>query len=222
MPRQVKKYQPDKKQVFIELKNAIKDVSYNNADPQKFYGMLDKAIKDGFPIDYVPDSLYTRNLLCCAIKEFNTYDIAERLIDMGADVNAMAPDIKENALLAVMSVWSGEVPMSLLKKIISLSENLEITNISGYTPLETLCIDYMTTGYDFYKEKIRLLIENGAKPEVDEAVLETLLDEPEIEEELGYDQSLEYLREIMNYLHIIKEQKDALAKKEGEVYDYSL
>ena len=114
------------------------------------------------------------------------------------------------------------VPKSLVQKIFSKTQNLEEKDRNGYTPLERLCIDYMSSGEDIYKENIKQLLRYGAKPEIDEAMLEALLDEPDLNEYLGYDQALENFREIKTYLNHVKEIKQELSAETNAGYDYEL
>ena len=78
-------------QIFVKLRDAIKDVAAERCTYNDFADMLNDALNQGYPIDFVPDLIYTRSLLCLAIKEYHTYDIAEHLIDIGADVNVKDP-----------------------------------------------------------------------------------------------------------------------------------
>lgn len=211
-------------QIFVRLRDAIKDVACARCTYNDFADMLNDALNQGYPIDFVPDLIYTRSLLCLAIKEYHTYDIAEHLIDIGADVNVKDPFFLEMPLLSLITNNDplSMVPKSLVQKIFSKTQNLEEKDRNSYTPLERLCIDYMSSGEDIYKENIKQLIRYGAKPEIDEAMLEALLDEPDLNEYLGYDQALENFREIKTYLNHVKEIKQELSAETEAGYDYEL
>lgn len=211
-------------QIFVKLRDAIKDVAAERCTYNDFAEMLNDALNQGYPIDFVPDLIYTRSLLCLAIKEYHTYDIAEHLIDMGTDVNVKNPWFLEMPLLSLITNNDplSMVPKSLVQKIFSKTQNLEEKDRNGYTPLERLCIDYMSSGEDIYKENIKQLIRYGAKPEIDEAMLEALLDEPDLNEYLGYDQALENFRGIKTYLNHVKEIKQELSAETEAGYDYEL
>lgn len=145
----------------------------------KFRQQMESALKKGFPIDFVPTpdaySQRSTSLLEWAIIRQKD-EIVNYLLNLGADA-----DIITNVFyLAPLSfACKNDLMPDTIKLLAEKTKNINVSNKIGHTALGLLCKSYIKTYIAFCNSlsleekleniflKIRILLEYGADPEID-------------------------------------------------------
>lgn len=166
-----------------------------------FKADLAEALKEGYSIDYapiIPFSTDTETLLHCLIRCMKTndkyYDGLRFMLNNGANVNIKNRD-KHNVLLSCIDYHACDIPLNILRDIVSKTEDLELAADNLHyeyyredikpTAFLVLATYYITFGSDGDDrsineenakndvwEKIKILIDAGANYNIDEKIFD--------------------------------------------------
>ena len=207
-------------EAYNNLRYSISRVSWSHFDERMLAMDIDRYISYGFPIDFVPAECTTRLLEQCQSKFSFSPDTTIKLIEVGADVNAVNAN-GENALIreAKNNSWENVLPV-----ILERTKNVNTKDKNGHTALSYLCLQYIVWSIDarnkkkqsqkFWKQ-IHLLLDAGADPQADVSW----------QTKASYMQSSEWQTEIndlVKHMAIYMQQKKELGKEQGEAYNYAL
>ena len=137
-------------------------------DSHEFASHLEMALRNGFPIDYIPPNSNMSCLHFALMRGF--YNSVEILLNNGADVN-LNYSCGTHEISTLYMASNHKIPLNLFYRIAnSVSDVNNGNNLfkTHDTPINRLCIEYITqvsdTKLNDLRTKIKILLDAGADP----------------------------------------------------------
>lgn len=189
--------------------NQLQGAIQFSKNGKKFSCILEKALKDGYPIDFVPIEHYSHPLLSLAFI-YQKPMIVRILRDAGADVNIIDNADWDALMYAIR--YSRNRP-ELICEIADKIENINriVKSLPGGTALNFMCLQYISFGNTGYLECAKYLLNLGADP-----VMLPDFSGKKFKEQISRRQQIE---DVVNTFLM---QKDALEEIEDNAYEYEI
>lgn len=209
---------------FNDIFYDLAEHMWKNLSVAEFEVKVQRAIDQGFPIDFVSSSkFYPGRLLERAINTSANYEYADVLLDAGADVNLKDKGGKNALDLAICN----NLPAEIVRRIITLTRDVNAEDNSQLTALYSLAIGYIYFGkYDVQSKDdvLNALLSAGADPQIE--CLQTLLYNKITKPQYQYVKQVQVYenrrRIFTNILELYQEIKSQLTPNLCEEYEYAL
>lgn len=207
---------------FNDIFYNLAEHMWKNLSEAEFEVKVQRAIDQGFPIDFVSSSkFYSGRLLERAINTSANYEYTWVLLDAGADVNLKDKGGKNALGLAICN----NLPAEIVRRIITLTRDVNAEDNNQLTALYSLANAYIFYGqYDVQSKDniLNALLSAGADPQIE--CLQTLL--------YGKLTKSQYVKQVQvyenrrriftNILERYQETKSQLTPNLCEEYEYAL
>ena len=201
--------------MYFELSEAFE----NSRKGTKFIRMLDKALKHGFPINYMPSTGLYNPLLHRSIA-WRKDVITRALLEAGANVNVRDKDGRTALMLAASYTNDISLLLEIADKTVDINALPAEDNEDSikYTALSRLCVKYVQTGDRGLLYCVKHLLELGADPRIgknfsNDAYIHYNIHNSIIAKRSSY---------LQNYIIQYVEQKRQLKELQSVYYEYEL
>lgn len=205
---------PDETNMLGTYQNLIASAYRSRQSAYIFKKELQRAMKNGYDIDYAPQKPVLDSLLLWSIRTENL-PVAYALIDAGADIDKPNDNGVTALMLATrrLYVHSSESFVHLFEKLLKKTRNIDAIDCKDETAIGALCWRYVyTEGDRFFLPFIKKMLHAGANPFLGVWYTENTK-----------QKYAKYKEQLVTMLSSYLEQKQELEKKEAETcYDYEI
>lgn len=215
----MREYSQEETERFTKIYRDLQSTIEYTRDERMFHKLLEEALKEGYPLNYVPEDDCSSPLLNIAILQ-GKKEMIQILLDAGVDANLKDNDERNALMVACDKVYRHSFNIPLIKELIARTTDLNEKERWGPNALQMLVRNYLQTGFEGLLNCIEDIIKNGSDPSVLTGLLRNLSTAP------PYKDNLEKLNKLLARLQIRSQIKEQLSRSTANApeidFDYEL